>query len=107
MKKEITDWFDEPPNVIDFWQENKPKLTQAEIKKAAEVFKSFVDPYNQGSLYWTIKSKFHKETFNKFWKLSHKYNKNPVNHPYSVDQYIVDKGLGKKKCNNCGSCSCN
>ncbi len=103
---EITDWFNEVEAIPDPWQEAKPKLTQKEIKNSVRVFKSFVDPYNQDHFYWIIKNKFHKDTFNRFWKLAHRYNRNPVAHPYSIDQYIKDKNIGM--CNNedCGKCGC-
>jgi len=103
----VTDWFEEAQSVPDPWQEAKPKLTNKEIKKAAEIYKSFVDPRNQNPLYRIFKDRCHKDTFNAWWKLVCGHNRNPVDHPYTVDQYIKDNNL---KCPNspcyCGACAC-
>ncbi len=96
--------------ILDPDQENKPKLTREEIEKAAKLHNTFVDPRNQMLLTHIMKNKFHKETFFAFHKLSYMNNRNPVDHPYSVDQYIEDKGLSKSNCPNdpcyCGACNC-
>jgi len=108
QNKEHEMWFESAPSTLDPYQEVKPKLTQNEIVKAAEVYKTFVDPRYQGLLYSIIRRKCHRDTFNKWWPLVCGHNRNPVDHPYSVDQHIVDKGIGKENCNNeeCGSCEC-
>ena len=107
--------LDNPIDIVEYPNkslESKPKLSKKEIEKAVEVFKSFVDPNCQGTLFWTIKNKFHNDTFIEFWRLASEYNKNPIDHPYSVDQYIIDKGLAlairEPICNNadCGNCGC-
>ena len=105
--KKATDWFKEVPVVSDPWQEKKPKLTAKEIKNAAEVYKTFVDPKNQGLLYRIIKNKCHRDTFNAWWKLVCGHNRNPVDHPYTVDQYIKDNNLNcpNSSC-HCGACAC-
>ena len=106
MKKKATDWFDEVPCIPDPWQEAKPKLTTTEIKKAAKVYKTFVDPKNQAILYRIFKDRLHKQTFSVWWKLVCGHNKNPVDNPYTVDQYIEDKKLGQIICEDCycGAC---
>ena len=103
----VTDWFNEVRSVPNPWEETKPKLTNTEIQKAAEVYKSFVDPKNQSPLYHIIKNKCHKETYNAWWRIVCGHNRNAVDHPYTVEQYIQDKEL---KCPNapcyCGACAC-
>ena len=79
-----------------YWDEGRPKLTKKEIEKAAEVYKTFVDPRNQSYLYHVFKRKCHSETFNAWWKLVCGHNRNPVDHPYTVDQYILDKKIATK-----------
>ena len=88
-------WFESAVAVPDLHQESRPSLTQEEIEKAAEVYKSFVDPRNQKFLYHVMRRRCHNDTFNKWWPLICYSNRNPVDHPYSVDQYIIDKGLNK------------
>ena len=107
-KKTIEWWPDDAVALPDPWQEAKPKLSQKEIEKAAEIHASFVDPRNQIQFSSILFNRFHRDTYHEFWKLSHRNNRNPVDHPYSVDQYIIDKGLAPAACNNadCGSCGC-
>ena len=108
----ITDWFNEAPSAPNPWQEAKPKLTKSEIEKAAAIYISFVDPYGQSVLYHIIRNKCHRETFNKWWPLVCGHNRNPVDNPYSVDQYIKDKNIAAipNDCPNapchCGACDC-
>ncbi len=109
QNKEHEMWFETAVAAIaDPYQEAKPKLSQNEIENAAKVYKTFVDPRYQGLLYHVLRRKCHKDTFNKWWVLVCGHNINPVDHPYSVDEYIVDKGIGKKNCQNegcyCGAC---
>tara|TARA_R110002074_G_scaffold148580_1_gene300080 strand:+ start:1102 stop:1455 length:354 start_codon:yes stop_codon:yes gene_type:complete len=107
-EKEIF-WFETVPcNILDPYQESKPRLSQEEIEKAAKVHSTFVDPRNQMKFGWVLEKTFHRETYWEFWRLTCRNNRNPVDHPYSVDQYIIDKGIGKENCNNeeCGSCEC-
>tara|TARA_R100001594_G_scaffold128207_1_gene166328 strand:+ start:2251 stop:2562 length:312 start_codon:yes stop_codon:yes gene_type:complete len=101
-------WFESAVAVPDPYQEAKPKLTQKEIENAAAVYKTFVDPKNQMLLYHVMRRKCHKDTFNKWWPLICYSSRNPVDHPYSVDQYIADKDLGHDTCNiqKCGKCKC-
>ena len=110
-KQETVEWWpDQAVAQPRPWEEAKPKLTQEEIEKAAKLHNTFVDSRNQMLLTHIMKNKFHKETFFAFHKLSHMNNRNPVDHPYSVDQYIVDKALCKEECPNapcyCGACEC-
>ncbi len=113
MKKEkatkrVDDWWpNTAPAEFDTHQENKPKLTQEEIENAAKIHKSFVDPHNMITLSGIIQNKFHRDTYHEFWRLSQHNNRNPVDHPYSVDQYIKDKKLycPNKPC-HCGACEC-
>ena len=93
QKKTHEMWFESAPVVPDPYQEAKPKLSQTEIEKAAEVYKTFVDPWAQGLLYHVLSRKCHRDTFNKWWPLVCGHNRNPVDHPYSVEQYIIDKGI--------------
>ena len=86
----------DPPVIPDPHQEAKPKLTKKEIEKAALVHASFRDPRNQMLLTHIMKSKVHRETFFAFHKISYMNNRNPVDNPYSVDQYLADKKLTVK-----------
>ena len=104
QQKPPTDWFGELQATPDRWQEAKPKLSDSEISKAAEIYKSFVDPASQGPLYHVMRRKCHKDTFNKWWTLAAAHNKSPVDHGYSIDQYILDKKLGPDECPNAPSC---
>ena len=106
QRKETEAWFESAVATSDPYQEAKPKLSHGEIEKSAEVYKSFVDPRYQGLLYHVIKNKCHRDTFNKWWPLVCGHNRNPVDHPYSVDQYIIDKGLGICDNQKCGKCEC-
>tara|TARA_Y100000296_G_C5162774_1_gene252808 strand:+ start:1669 stop:1995 length:327 start_codon:yes stop_codon:yes gene_type:complete len=96
--------------ILDPHQESKPKLTREEIEKAAKVHASFVDPRNQIQFSSILYNRFHRDTYHAFHKLSYMNNRNPVDHPYSVDQYIIDKSLALKICENtpcyCGACEC-
>ena len=109
QNKETIEWWpDDAVAQLDPWQEAKPRLSQKEIENAAKVHATFVDPKNQMHFGWVIREKFHRETYWEFWRLSCRNNRNPVDHSYSVDQHIIDKGLAPSFCNNadCGSCGC-
>ena len=107
QNKEHEMWFETAvAATVDPYQEAKPKLSKSEIEKAAEVYKTFVDPSYQGLLYHIFKRKCHRDTFNDWWRLVCGHNRNPVDHPYSVDQYITDKGLGVCDNQKCGKCEC-
>ena len=97
--KEQVDWWSDTAVVVpDPYQERKPKLTKKEIKKAADLYKSgtFVNPQSQMKLYHVIRQKCHRETFNDWWLLVCGHNMDPLKR-YTVDQYIIDKGLNVKK----------
>ena len=109
QKEKTTEWWpDTAVAVLDPWHAAKPKLPQREIENAAKVHATFVDPKYQMHFGWLIKDRYHRETYWEFWRLSCRNNRNPVDHPYSVDQYIIDKKLAPKVCNNadCGKCGC-
>ena len=104
-----TDWFTEVPNIPDPYQEAKPRLTEREIKNAAKVYKTFVDPRSQTLFYHVMKNKFHKTVFTAWWPQVCGHNKNPVDEAYSVEEYIVDRNLNSELCPNspcyCGACA--
>jgi len=108
-KEERVEWWpDTAVAVPDPYQESKPRLSQQEIENAARVHATFVDPANQMHFGNMIQNKYHRETYWEFWRLSCRNNRNPVDHPYSIEQYIIDKGLIKETCDNnaCGTCGC-
>ena len=109
QNKEPTEWWPDTAVVVpDPYQEAKPHLPQKEIENAAKVHATFVDPQNQMRFGFLMRDRYHRETYWEFWRLSCRNNRNPVDHPYSVDQHIIDKKLAPEVCNNeeCGSCEC-
>ena len=108
QKEKRIEWWDDAVAIPNPYEESKPHLPQKEIENAAKVHATFVDPKYQMHFGWLIKDRYHRETYWEFWRLSCRNNRNPVDHPYSVDQHIIDKGLAPEVCNNtdCGNCGC-